>query len=323
MAIPLVVGIDGSEVSLEAVNWTADEAVRYNVPLHLMHAAAPGHDAADLIAAASERARKAAPTVRLSGKVLHEDAASALVSEGRNAIALVVGSRGLGDLGLLLGSVSLAVAAHADCPVVVVRGAAEYRDALFGSVVGVEDGEGSGTAVQFAFREAHVRHCRLVAVHAWSAPIGACSEPPPPSGFALEAHRRPADAGARRRAAWPGRAVPGHPGEPPGDRGVDTAGALGGRVRRRSARRRSPQAAWAPRSATGLDQPRGTASRTVFDRGRSADMTSTGWGTQPVGSWSVGPEWPPTRDLRPCNRGRLPLDRGGLTDQQQLEAEHG
>ena len=40
MAIPLVVGIDGSEASLEAVDWAADEAVRHDVPLHLVHAAA-------------------------------------------------------------------------------------------------------------------------------------------------------------------------------------------------------------------------------------------------------------------------------------------
>ncbi|WP_328404230.1 universal stress protein [Streptomyces sp. NBC_00390] len=192
MTIPLVVGIDGSEASLEAVDWAAEEAVRHEVPLHLVHAAVPDHEAADLIAVASERAWKAVPTVRLSSEVLHADAASALVSEGRNAFALVLGSRGLGDLaGMLLGSVSLAVAARADCPVVVVRGGAEYRDARFGRVVvGVEDGEGSGTAVRFASREAHVRRCRLVAVHAWSAPF-ALSEPPPPSGFAPEAHRRP------------------------------------------------------------------------------------------------------------------------------------
>lgn len=191
MAIPLVVGIDGSDASLEAVDWAADEAVRHEVPLHLVHAAVPNHEAPNLIAAASERARRSAPAVRLSSEVLHEDAASALAGKGRNAFALVLGCRGLGDLaGLLLGSVSLAVAARADCPVVVVRGGAEYRNARFGSVVvGVEDGEGSGTAVQFAFREAHVRRCRLVAVHAWSAPFGH-PEPPPLSGYALEAHRR-------------------------------------------------------------------------------------------------------------------------------------
>ncbi|MFI6494441.1 universal stress protein [Streptomyces sp. NPDC050564] len=192
MAIPLVVGIDGSEASLEAVDWAAEEAVRHGVPLHLVHAVVPDHEASDLIAAASERARKSAPTVRLSSEVLREDAASELVSKGRNAFALVLGSRGLGDLaGLLLGSVGLAVAARADCPFVVVRGGSEYRNARFGNVVvGVEDGEGNGTAVQFAFREAHVRRCRLVAVHAWNVPFGAPSEPPPPSEYAMEALRR-------------------------------------------------------------------------------------------------------------------------------------
>nr|WP_303714267.1 universal stress protein [Kutzneria buriramensis]WKX14020.1 universal stress protein [Kutzneria buriramensis] len=193
VTIPLVVGIDGSAASLDAVDWAADEAARHGVPLHLLHAAARDHEASDVIDSASERVRACAPTVRLSSEVLHEDATAALVDKGRNAFALVLGSRGFGDLaGMLLGSVSLAVAARADCPVVVVRGAAEHRDARFGSVVvGVEEGEGSGTAVQFAFREAHVRHCRLVAVHAWSAPLGAFTAPQAPSWYALEAHRRP------------------------------------------------------------------------------------------------------------------------------------
>ncbi|MFF8843385.1 universal stress protein [Streptomyces sp. NPDC015127] len=193
MTIPLVVGIDGSEASLEAVDWAADEAARHEVPLLLVHAGAPHHEATALIGVASDRARTGAPRVRLSSEVLHEDAASALVHKGRNAFALVLGSRGLGDLaGMLLGSVSLAVAARADCPVIVVRGGAKYRDARFGSVVvGVEEGEGSGTALEFAFREAQVRHCRLVAVHAWSPTFRAALESPPASGYALENQRRP------------------------------------------------------------------------------------------------------------------------------------
>jgi nucleotide-binding universal stress UspA family protein len=188
VAIPLVVGVDGSEASLEAVDWAADEAARHDVPLHLMHAAAPDREARDLVAAASERARQGAPAVPMSSEILPEDAASALVGKGRNAFALVLGARGLGELaGLLLGSVSLAVAARADCPVVVVRGGAECRDARFGNVVvGVEDGEGSGTAVRFAFREAQVRQCRLLAVHAGGGAFGAVSGPPPLSG-----HGRP------------------------------------------------------------------------------------------------------------------------------------
>lgn len=193
MVIPLVVGVDGSESSLEAVDWAVDEAARHAVPLHLLHAAAPGQDSPGLITAASERAGGSAAGVWVSSEVLRDDAASALVDEGHKAFALVLGSRGLGELpGLLLGSVSLAVAARADCPVIVVRGSQEHRAGRFGNVVvGVEDGEGSDTAVWFAVREAHVRHCELVAVHAWSAPLGALSEPLPGPWYALETHRRP------------------------------------------------------------------------------------------------------------------------------------
>ncbi|MFI9809196.1 universal stress protein [Streptomyces sp. NPDC052301] len=192
MTIPLVVGVDGSEASLEAVEWAAAEAARHRVPLHLLHAAGGEQEASDVISAASQRAMKDAPAVRLTSEVSPEDAASALVGHGRNAFALVLADRGLGELpGMLLGSVSLAVAARADCPVVVVRGTPEHRADRFGCVVvGVEDGDDSGTAVDFALREVDVRRCRLVAVHAWSTPSGACTTPQA-SSWPLEAHRRP------------------------------------------------------------------------------------------------------------------------------------
>ncbi|MGW2459798.1 universal stress protein [Streptomyces sp. NPDC001761] len=192
MTIPLAVGVDGSEASLEAVDWAAAEAARHGIPLHLLHAAAGEQEASHVIGAAVARAQRCAPAVRLSSEVSHEDAATALVVKGRNAFALVLASRGVGGLaGMLLGSVSLAVTASADCPVVVVRGSPQHRAAQFGNVVvGIEDGEASGTAVDFALREADVRGCRLTAVHAWGAPSGACTTPQAPS-WLLEAHRRP------------------------------------------------------------------------------------------------------------------------------------
>jgi nucleotide-binding universal stress UspA family protein len=52
-------------------------------------------------------------------------AAAVLLDAARQADLLVVGSRGLGGFrGLLLGSVSSKMAAHAPCPVVIVRPAA-------------------------------------------------------------------------------------------------------------------------------------------------------------------------------------------------------
>lgn len=72
--------------------------------------------------------------------------------------------------------------------------APEHRDGRFGNiVVGVEEEEGSGTALQFALREAHVRSCRLTAVHAWNPSSRALTTRSAPSWYAryaMEAHRR-------------------------------------------------------------------------------------------------------------------------------------
>lgn len=232
MAVPLVVGIDGSQASLEAVDWAADEALRHDVPLHLLHAGAADHDASDLVAAASERARKSAPAVRLSSEVLFEDAASALVSDGRNALALVLGSRGLGGLaGLLLGSVSLAVAARADCPVVVVRGGGGAPARR----VRVRRHRGRGRGRQ--------RYCRGVRVPrgpraTLSAPSGARLERPGreprasrPVRLRPPSPRPPACPGACRRPARSREAVSGPDGEERGGGGLGTTGAPECRVR--------------------------------------------------------------------------------------------
>ena len=79
----------------------------------------------------------------------------------------MVGSRGLGGFaGLLLGSVGAAVAAHAACPVVVVRGAADaQQDGPI--LVGVDGSPQSDAALAFAVEAAVARRAPLRAVHAW------------------------------------------------------------------------------------------------------------------------------------------------------------
>ncbi|WP_225823835.1 universal stress protein [Streptomyces naphthomycinicus] len=189
MELPLVAGVDGSESSLAAVDWAVDEAARHGLPLRLVHAslweiyegAQPslGSDrpaeevrAEHVVASCVERARRRNPEVEVTGRVLPEDAASVLLRAAPEAFALVTGSRGRGRIaGMLLGSVSLAVAARAVCPVVVIRGAEANREGSFGRVVvGVGGAAGGAGAIRFAAREAEVRGCALTAVRAWRRP---------------------------------------------------------------------------------------------------------------------------------------------------------
>ncbi|MEU8585846.1 universal stress protein [Streptomyces sp. NPDC048664] len=187
--LPMVVGVDGSESSLAAVDWSADEAARHGLPLRLVYASlwaryegvTPSNSpdrpseqvmAENIVAVATERARRRRPEVDVSGDVVPEDAVSALLREGNNASVLVTGSRGRGELkGLLLGSVGLAVAARAYGPVIVVRG---DRSAITGEhgrvLLGAGDPGTTDEAVRFAFREAEARGCVLDVVRAWLRP---------------------------------------------------------------------------------------------------------------------------------------------------------
>ncbi|MFE0388081.1 universal stress protein [Streptomyces bungoensis] len=189
MTRPVVVGVDGSDASSLAVDWAVDEAVRHGLPLRLVYAslweryesdpALAGQErpdgeptAGDIVAAAAERAGRRNPDLEVITAVCPEEAAAALVREGEDAFALVTGSRGRGRLkGLLLGSVGLAVAARAHCPVVVVRGDRAGRAGTHERILlGLGDADTGTDAVRFAFREAEVRGCVLDVVRAWRRP---------------------------------------------------------------------------------------------------------------------------------------------------------
>ncbi|MFI2432675.1 universal stress protein [Streptomyces sp. NPDC018693] len=193
MELPLVVGVDGSETALLAVDWAVDEAVRHGLPLRIVHASlseryeaaalaeTPGtvpevvseHDLAEgVVAQAADRARRRSATLEISTGVAAQDAVSALLREAGTATAVVTGARGRGPVKeLLLGSVSLSLAARAPCPVVVVRGSLRNRDVANARVVLGVGGPATGpAAARFAFREAAVRGSVLEAVRVWRGP---------------------------------------------------------------------------------------------------------------------------------------------------------
>lgn len=179
----VVVGLDGSPSSDAALMWAVEEAVRRTIPLHLMHARAdegwwirsgafPPAELEDrpdpVLSAGLLLAQERGPDLDLTWESADTTAAAALVARSSRADLVVVGSRGRSALrGVLLGSVSRQVAAHAECPVVVVHDEA-YRLREQGRiVVGVDASATSSRAVEFAFAHAARRSMSVTAVYAW------------------------------------------------------------------------------------------------------------------------------------------------------------
>ncbi|MFE3738641.1 universal stress protein [Streptomyces sp. NPDC059134] len=212
MELPVVAGVDGSEGSLHAVDWAAAEAERSGRRLRLVHASLWEHYegnpprlsagrpseqvfAEDLVAASEERVHRQAPDVKVSTDVRPEDPVTALLEEGTEAALVVLGPRGHGPIaGMLLGSVSLAVAARASCPVVVARGAEPNRTSAYGrGVLGVGETAGSTTVARFALQQARERGCELTAVRAWRSSSYENMPYPLPDGEQRRAYRQQAD----------------------------------------------------------------------------------------------------------------------------------
>lgn len=186
----IVVGVDGSPSGQDALDWAAAEASTMQRPLRLVHGfiwplmgvhlgpspVGPpdgGLQAAAerVLADAETRARSSAPEVKITTELVVGAAAQALLEQARDAELVVVGSRGLGGFsGLLVGSVGVALAAHAPCPVIVVHPRPKTRPAVQHVVVGVDGSDLSAPAIRFAFEAAARRGARLTAVRAWSAP---------------------------------------------------------------------------------------------------------------------------------------------------------
>ncbi|SCG77417.1 universal stress protein [Micromonospora humi] len=116
---PVLVGVDGSDLSAEAVGFAFEEAAHRGAPLVAVHARRdPAAPRAFPPSACGERY----PHVEVRHRDLRGTPAVVLTQESRAAQVVVVGAHGRGPLGgLLLGSVSQVLLRHAHAPVVIVR----------------------------------------------------------------------------------------------------------------------------------------------------------------------------------------------------------
>lgn len=188
---PIVVGYDDSPSAHAAARWALEEAARHRTPVRLVYAVdrplrtvpippMPGephpdderHQAQELLdRAVAELASTTRPDVEVTGAVLTGPAVTVLCEQSERAGMLVLGSRGKGGFtGLFIGSVSLAVATHAHCPVVVIRDDHRTHTADLPTAVGVDESASAQLAVGFAIEEAALRGVGLLAVRAWTPP---------------------------------------------------------------------------------------------------------------------------------------------------------
>ena len=139
----IVVGVDGSANSKAALAWAYDEATHHDASLTVVTAwhapplpmtppygsmpdqgyeSQPKRNALEVLEGlvAALEAREPAVDVRTS--IEEGSPAKVLIERSAESDLLVVGHRGHGGFaGMLLGSVSQHLVAHAHCPVVVVR----------------------------------------------------------------------------------------------------------------------------------------------------------------------------------------------------------
>lgn len=141
---PVVVGVDGSDFSIDALRTAQRMASALSAPLRVVAAwryraagfgfpplglvpitmnPSPEEEAEAVVSQALRVVFGDEVPANVSTAIMEGAAAEVLIEQSREAELLVVGSRGHGGfVGLLLGSVSSACAQHALSPVLIVHG---------------------------------------------------------------------------------------------------------------------------------------------------------------------------------------------------------
>ncbi|MEV0456715.1 universal stress protein [Catellatospora methionotrophica] len=206
----VLVGVDDFTGTAPVVLAALAEARRTGAGLTLAHAfasppafgpslwlnayAAALPEARDLLERQAARLRAEHDGLDIDTHVVVGHPAAVLIDASHTARLTVVGCRGVGGFtGLLLGSVSAQVAAHARRPVLVIRPVGgEPPDVDAPVLVGVDQAAGGAAVVESAFAHAQARGVGLVAVHCWASMAA-------PGGDAYGEHDRSAPEAAAQQ----------------------------------------------------------------------------------------------------------------------------
>ena len=210
----IVVGYDGSEPSLIALDWAAARAAARSSTVEIVSVNASDLFDETAIPAvlqdAERRFRDIAKDAHVQSRRVNGRMPGALLRAAERADLLVIGAHRRRPLrAALAGWRPLRTVARSSVPIVVIPD--DWSDTEGRILVGVDDDDSSSAAVDFAAREARDAGVGLTLVHAWQMPV-----PTMDGAVALLAspieqkatHRRILDAVADTvLAAYPGIAV--------------------------------------------------------------------------------------------------------------------
>ncbi len=191
MSTKIIVGIDGSDSSFEALRWAAYEARRRHVGIRVIACyTAPTYGGLDGavypssvdidvlkeeaeadVRTAMDAAAAIDPHVEMEGATLLSSAVVGLVESAAEDDEIVVGATGrTGLLNGMVGSVADGLTHRAHVPVIVVPAGRPSGEPFRNIVVGVDGSPESLAALDWAYSEALASGAELTVVHAWEYP---------------------------------------------------------------------------------------------------------------------------------------------------------
>lgn len=205
----IVVGFDGTNASLVAVDWAAERAAHGSTRLEIVTIGgtilSDESQIGASLRAAELRVRDRAPDCEVTSRRVEGTMPAALLEQAAAADLLVVGAHRNGAASSIMSARFLRLATGSAVPIVVVPDHWSPSDAAI--VVGLSGHEASSQAVEVAAGEADATGASLAIVHAWEMPVPRVEGPISLRASPIQVRAQHAkvlrDANQRLRAAYP------------------------------------------------------------------------------------------------------------------------
>jgi nucleotide-binding universal stress UspA family protein len=177
--LPIVVGVNGSKHSFDAVDFAAREAQMRRLRLHIVHIepvhgggigvdASSGNGVQQMLAAATARALHVDSGLSITAEVLAGPVARSLADQSGHASLIVIGRRHGRLAALRASSVAAHLSTRTACPLIVAQGVSEPATNI---IAGVDAAAGAESVLEFAFGEAALRETGVTVTHAYQDQI--------------------------------------------------------------------------------------------------------------------------------------------------------